>query len=305
MWVGQIKPVHEQGASSKMFKTAAGEAEFMACYDASLAEWPVAYASLRVPTRYGATHVIACGPEDGPTLVLLHAAGTSSTVWLRNVAAVSHTYRTFLVDIVDEPSKSEWSGPLRSRSDSAEWLSDVLDGLKIDCTHLGGMSRGAWLSLNYALAAPNRVKSLMLLAPGGSFTKFRLSFFVHFLFPMFFPTRARLHRTIQWLSATGQVVDERLVDQMFLAVKHFQFPKGGIYPTVFSDAELRRLRLPTLLLVGDHEVLYDPTSALDRAVRLIPGIRAELIADAGHLLIMEQPEIVNGRMVEFLESTGL
>lgn len=288
---------------SMMFKSLAGEAEFMACYDAALAQWPVPFTTVRVPSRFGATHVIVCGPEDAPPLVLLHASGSTSAVWLRNVGAVSQTYRTYLVDIVGEPNKSEWSDPLRSRSDCAEWLSEVLDGLNIDRTHLGGMSRGGWLITNFALANPNRVKSLMLFAPGGCFAKFRLSFFVHFLFPMLFPTRPRLRRTVRWLSATGQV-DEWLAELMFLAVKHFRFPKRGIYPTVFSDDELRGLRVPTMLLLGEHEVLYDSTAALNRAVKLVPGIRAELIANAGHLLIVEQPEIVNRRMVQFLESTG-
>lgn len=285
-----------------VFKTAAGEAEFMASYDAVLAQWPVPYTVLRVPTRFGTTHVIASGPEDGSPLVLLHAAGTSSTVWLRNVAAMSQNYRTFLVDTIDEPGKSEWAVPLRSRSDCAEWLSAVLDGLEIDRTHLGGISRGGWLSMNFALAAPNRLKSLTMLAPMG-FAKPRLTFFVHFLFPMLFPTRARLYRTVQWLSASGQVVDERLADHMFLAIKHFRFPKGGVFPTVFAEDELMRLRLPTLLLIGEREVLYDPNLALGRAVRFIPGIRAELIPEAGHLLIMEQAGTVNQRVVEFLTST--
>jgi pimeloyl-ACP methyl ester carboxylesterase len=284
-----------------MFKTAVGEAEFMACYDAALAKWPVPFTILRVPSRFGTTHVIASGPEDGPPLVLLHAAGTGSPVWIHNVAAVSQTYRTFLVDIVGDANKSEWSSPFRSRSDCAAWLSDVLDGLKLDRTHLGGMSFGAWQSLNFALTAPHRVKSLTLLAPAASFVKFRVSFFVYFFFHMLFPTRAGLRSVLKWLSAKGQVVDERLADQMFLGVKHFRFPKGGTFPSVFSDDELRQLRLPTLLLIGDHEVLYDPALALNRAVKLIPGICAELIADAGHLLIMEQPEIVNRRIVDFLE----
>lgn len=289
--------------SSMMFKTPAGEAEFMVAYNASLAQWPVPYSVLHVPSRFGATHVIASGPEDRPPLVLLHAAGTSSTVWIRNIAALSQTYRTYLVDIVGDANKSQWSSPFRTRSDCAQWLTDVFDGLKIQHAHLGGLSYGGWLTLNFALAAPNLLKSVILLAPAASLARFSLSFFVHFLGPMLFPSRARIQRTCQWLSAPGQVADERLADQMFLAVKHFRFPKGGIYPTVFSDDELRMLHLPTLLLIGNHEVIYDPNQALNRAVRLIPGIRAELIPDAGHLLIMEQAETVNRRVVEFLEST--
>ena len=71
---------------------------------------------------------------------------------------------------------------------------------------------------------------------------------------MLFPTKAAVSSTFRWLSATRQVLDERLAEQMFLAVKHFRFPKGGTYPTVFSDDELRQINLPTLLLIGDHEV---------------------------------------------------
>jgi len=225
--------------------------------------------------------------------------------WGSNDPALSQTYRTYLVDIVGDANKSQWTGPLRSRPDCAEWLSDVFDGLEIDQAHLGGISYGGGQALNFTLAAPKRVKSLMLLSPAASFAKFRLSFFVHFLGPMLFPSRGRVDGVLRWLSAKGQVVDERLAEQMFQAGKHFRFPKGGIYPTVFSDDELMSLSLPTMLLIGEREVIYDPRAALERAVKLIPGIRAELIPNAGHLLNMEQADLINQRMMEFLESTKL
>ncbi|MDF2627537.1 MAG: carboxylesterase [Symbiobacteriaceae bacterium] len=283
-----------------MFKTPAGEAAFMACYDAALTAWPVAYQALHLPTRFGTTHVIAGGPADGPALVLLHASGTSSAVWIRNVAALSQTYRTFLVDIVGEPNKSVWSAPFRSRSDCAAWLADVMGGLGLKRAHLGGISYGGWQALNFALAAPEQVESLVLLAPAASFAKFRMAFFLHFLGPMLLPSKDRVRGTFRWLSANGQVVDERLAEQMYLAVRHFRFAKGGVFPTVYTDDELRRLRPPTLLLIGDHEVIYDPSRALDRARRLITGIEADLVQSAGHLLNMEQPDVVNGRMLAFL-----
>jgi len=285
-----------------MFKTPAGEAAFMATYDAALSQWPVPYAVTIVPTRFGSTHVIVCGPEDGPPLVLLHAMGTSSTIWIRNIAALSQTYRTFLVDTAGDANKSVWSAPITNGADGAQWLSEVLDGLKIESTHLGGYSYGGWLAINFALAFPHRLKSLLLLAPAASFARLSFGFFANFLAPMLFPTRARVHKTFRWLSATGQMVDERLADQMFLAVRHFRFPKGGTYPQLFSDDQLARLRPPVLLLVGDHEVIYSPRRVVDRALRLIPGIQAELIPNASHLLALEQPEIVNRRILEFLGS---
>jgi pimeloyl-ACP methyl ester carboxylesterase len=46
-------------------------------------------------------------------------------------------------------------------------------------------------------------------------------------------------------------------------------------PTVFSDDELRVMRVPTLLLIGDHEVISDPATALARAHRLMPHFEGE------------------------------
>jgi len=284
------------------FRSPAGEAAFMAVYNAALSEWPVPYTELEVPTRFGATHVIVCGPEAAPPLVLIHAAGTGSIVWHRNIAALSQRYRTFLIDIVDEANKSRWAASMTSRSDSADWIGQVLDGLKLEQVHLGGLSRGGWLALNFALALPNRVKSLTLLAPAASLAKFRLAFFINFLGPMLFPSRSRVYRTIRWLSVQGEAVDKHLPELMFLAVKHFQYPKGGIFPSLYPDDELRRMAPPCLLLIGDQERIYDPKQAMVRAKRLIPNLQAEWIPGAGHLALMEKSGLVNEHMLKFLGS---
>lgn len=285
-----------------MFKTREGEAAFMAVYDAALAQWPVPYQSQYVKTRFGTTHVLVSGPADAPPLVLLHAQGTSSTIWIRNAAALSQRYRLFLVDTNGDANKSEWSAPLSTKADRTQWLSEVFDGLGITRAHLGGLSYGGWLSLGFALEAPERLNSLVLLAPAASFVPLRLAFFMNFLLPMLLPTRSSVRHTCRWMSANGQLFDEQIAEQMFLAVRHFRWPKGGSYPTVFTDDELRPLCLPTLLLVGDQEVIYDPRRVVDRARRLLPGIQAEIVPGASHVLNMEQAEAVNRRILEFLGS---
>ena len=59
---------------------------------------------------------------------------------------------------------------------------------------------------------------------------------------------------------------------MYLGLKHFRMPleTARIMPAVVSDDELRALRVPTLLLIGDHEVISDPARHLERARRLYP-----------------------------------
>jgi pimeloyl-ACP methyl ester carboxylesterase len=74
----------------------------------------------------------------------------------------------------------------------------------------------------------------------------------------------------------------------------------GAAAVPFSDDELRSLRVPSLLLIGEEEVLYDPVRALSRARQLIPGLVGELIPGASHDLVFRQPEIVDERLLAFL-----
>ena len=98
--------------------------------------------------------------------------------------------------------------------------------------------------------------------------------------------------------------DERYVAQVALGAQHFRYQKPPIFPTVFPDADLRRIAVPTLLLVGALEVLYTPGRALERARLVIPDLEADVVTDAGHFVSMEQPEIVDRRVLEFLGAAG-
>jgi pimeloyl-ACP methyl ester carboxylesterase len=68
---------------------------------------------------------------------------------------------------------------------------------------------------------------------------------------------------------------------------------------VLDDHELAAVKAPTLLLIGEHEQLYAP-STLALAQRRMPGLTGAVIADAHHLAALAQPEDVNRRILEFL-----
>jgi hypothetical protein len=52
------------------------------------------------------------------------------------------------------------------------------------------------------------------------------------------------------------------------------------------------------MLTGDHDRLNRP-KVIELAKRVIPQIEAEIIPNAGHMLSMEQPEFVDGRILRF------
>jgi hypothetical protein len=101
------------------FRTAAGEAQYMAAYDATLALWATPYQSLHVPTQWGYTHVVACGPTGAPPLVLLHGMSLSATMWFPNAPVWGREHRLYAVDTLGSAGKSVAARPLRNRADCA------------------------------------------------------------------------------------------------------------------------------------------------------------------------------------------
>jgi pimeloyl-ACP methyl ester carboxylesterase len=85
-------------------------------------------------------------------------------------------------------------------------------------------------------------------------------------------------------------------------MKHFRIPRETlrVMPTLFSDHQLQAMRVPTLLLMGDHEVICDPATALARARRLFPDIQGELVPRSSHDMCLSQHRIVDARVLDFL-----
>ena len=66
----------------------------------------------------------------------------------------------------------------------------------------------------------------------------------------------------------------------------------------FTPAQLRSIRARTLICAGEHDVIRpDHTRALARA---IPKASLWIVPKASHSVMMEQPDLVNARVLEFL-----
>jgi len=239
------------GAQS-IYKSPAGERAVMTLYDSMLARWPVPYKALNIPTRHGDTFVIASGKESAPPLVLLHGAGSNSAVWTGDVAEYGRHYRVCAVDLIGEPGKSAPNRPAWDGLAYAEWLEDVLDALKVEKAALMGLSQGGWTALKFAVHKPERVEKLVLLAPGGV-TPDKLSFVIRAI-PLSLLGRWGIKR-INRMVLGSQPASEEVDQATTLIMTHFK-TRVGVLP-IFSDAELQRLTMPVLLLMGARDALRD------------------------------------------------
>jgi pimeloyl-ACP methyl ester carboxylesterase len=66
-----------------------------------------------------------------------------------------------------------------------------------------------------------------------------------------------------------------------------------------STALLPAIRVPTLVLVGEHDVISPPAEMRTLAAA-IPSARFAVITNAGHMAPLEQPQEVNRLIREFL-----
>lgn len=285
---------------SSPFKTPQGKANYMATYDAVLAMWPVQPEPLDIPIRFGITHANACGPKDAPSLILLHALSFTSTMWYPNITCLSERFRVYALDTINDIGKSRPTRSLQNRRECAEWLSDVLAELGIEQASFAGVSFGGWLAVNFALNAPDQVKQIVAISPAATFAPIKLHVFLQML-SAFFRT-GDSGSIVEQFFIKGFHVDKRLANQFATAMRSgWKAPGWPVMPSVFSDAELRQIKIPMLLLLGENETIYDPKKVLLRSTRLMSSIEATIIPGAKHLLNIEQPELVNSLIMEFLK----
>ncbi len=114
---------------------------------------------------------------------------------------------------------------------------------------------------------------------------------------------------VAWLTSTLDSEDDAVrpvLDLMYLGVKRFRMPYETmrVLASPFSDAELRALPMPALLLMGDREVICDRVAALARARHLIPRFEGGIVPGCRHDLCYSQNRLVDARVSEFLGARG-
>lgn len=277
----------------------------MAAYEACMKRWPVPFETRDVFTRFGSTHIIVSGPKNAPPLVLLPGMASSSTSWLPNIAALARSHRTYALDTIADVGKSKATDPPKDRSESARWLVRVFDELDIGKTDVVGASYGGFLTANLALKAPDRVKRIVLIAPAMTFATVNIGFYLRAVANLLLPFEMVRKYFMKWMMAEGNYekveadYPEHLA-QMNTAMQVAGRP-GVADPKVLTDAELKQLGMPVLLLIGEHEVIADVEPAVERARALVKDIQVEVVSGAGHSVAMEQPETVNSLVLTFLE----
>ncbi|MCC9308947.1 alpha/beta fold hydrolase [Kitasatospora sp. RB6PN24] len=287
-------------ASVGHFVSEEARTEFLAAYDRAMELWPGPRRALDVETAYGTVHVHHYGPATGEPVVLLHGHAGHASNWYRQIAALGECHPVYAIDTLDDPGRSVQRAVAAGSEENAAWLGEVFAGLGLDRIHLVGLSYGGWLALNQAVHAPERLASIAPLDPGG-IEGVPARFYVHMvggLLGMLAPRRFRpaLGRL---LANPALSSPPEMIAPLMLAMRTYR-PTGRPAARPFTDEELGSVRVPALVLLGRRSALLRPRQALARITALIPDVQAEIVEGAGHGLNLEQPELVNERLLRFI-----
>jgi pimeloyl-ACP methyl ester carboxylesterase len=286
---------------SLSFKSVEGEKEFLDAYNKTLSLWDIAYDSIYIETTYGKTHIITAGAKDGKPILLIHGFGFGAPMWYPNVANLSKDYKIYAIDVIGEFNKSVIMKSFNEKKDYAEWLSEILDYLKIEKATFIGHSNGGWHAINFAIHCPDRTEQLILLAPAASFIRFSIQFPIRLVMVNIIKTRSIIVNFFgKWFVAKGNSIHDSMFEQFYHGIIHFKWKYKILIPSVFPKEELEKINVPILLLVGDKEVIYNYKKLLKRATEIFPHIKTSIIPNAGHVLSIEKADIVNSKILEFL-----
>jgi pimeloyl-ACP methyl ester carboxylesterase len=290
--------------NKSVFKNEMAKNAYIAAYDRTLESWPVPYESKFVSTSYGKTHVLVSGPEDGEPIVLMHGKGDSATSWIANVAALSSKHRVYAYDILGDVGKSTVEKPISNRSEFADWLTQVLDRLAIQKTYMVGLSMGSYLTINYALEKPERLKKIVLLAPAATFSSLTTSLNLMGMISTMFGFEFLIKRFNRSVIGSENLLESDVGKQVILGMKSWRLPmeRPYILPEMLPDEDLINLEVPTLLVVGELDNVNrdSPAVVIERAENLIPNIQTIVVPSAGHTLNMSEPEVINSAILDFL-----
>ncbi len=249
---------------------------------------------------------------EGAAVVFLHGVGGRRTDWAEQQRHFSQHYRTLAWDARGYGDSDDYAGAA-SIELFADDLARVLDTLGIIRAHLVGLSMGGYIAQAVASRHPDRIVSLTLADTSISLQHTlgahgAAQFLAARREPLEHGTSLGvLARTIApnlLAPGAGEDLIAR-VEMTFATLRGESYLKAlGAVVGFRNRLDLLSVRVPTLVIVGEHDTLLPPTAS--RALAdAIPGARYVELRGAGHLSNLEQPVAFNAALEDFLASCRL
>ena len=233
--------------------------------------------------------------QPRPPLVLLHGAGGSHLHWPPQLRRLTNTD----VYAPDLPGHGRSTGEsCTTIADYVAWLRAFSDALHLPAFVLAGHSMGGAIALDFALTDSAQLWGLGLV---GASARLRVApTILNGIQRDFAATTTQL---IEWMYApTATAQRKRLALQQLRTVNPAVLAGDFSACDAFDvNARIAEIALPTLLVCGQQDKMT-PAKYSERLHEQIRNSELHLLENAGHMVMLEQPQAVTQLFAQFLHT---
>lgn len=238
---------------------------------------------------HGGQHIRADGASiyyqtfgDGPPVLVLHGGLGYIEDMTFQIKALAKSHFVIAVDSRGHGRSTGAKGPL-SYSLMSDDMVKVLDALEINRVDVVGWSDGGIIGLDLAMRHPERVRRLVAIS--ANYNPDGLGYT---------PTVEKVPRIAlrYWLLAPDPAQWPDLYRKVFTMWR--------TQPQYTLD-DLGQIKAPTLVMAGEYDLIKREHT--DQLAKAIPGSHESIIPGATHSVPIEKPDIVNSKILNFLDES--
>ncbi len=261
-------------------------------------------------TKVNATELAYKSAGKGTPVVLIHGHPFDYTMWDPQIAAFSKSYQVIIPDLRGYGKSVLKDATATTFEDYATDVLNLVDQLKIDSFHLGGLSMGGQIIMEMFRQAPDRIKSLIFAdtfagldtpeakqARNVAATKLEnegmAGYADEVISKMITPAHVKSQPGV-----AAHVLKMMKSTSPLAAATAMRARSERID---YLNIVLPEIDIPTLVIVG-REDEFTPVAKAEELKKNLHNCKLVVIEDAGHMPNLEQPEIFNKVALDFLNS---
>lgn len=246
------------------------------------------------------------GKSSGVPIILIHGFPFSHEMWQPQIEALKNDYRVAAYDVRGH-GRSEIGDGQYTIELFVDDLIGLLDHLRLPKAVLCGLSMGGYVALRAVERNPERIAALVLCdtrsEADGNEAKLKRAAALKTVKTG--GTKAYVKGSLPGLFAPRSIAEKHPAVATIRRLMEANTPLGiggtllALACRMDTTASLPKIKVPTLLLVGEQDALTPPP-AMQPLRTAIPGAEFHAIPDAGHASNLENPAEFNRHLLAFL-----
>jgi 3-oxoadipate enol-lactonase len=244
-------------------------------------------------------------PSGFPLVLLLHGLGANASSWTLQFDPLIAAWMRPVAPDAPGFGASRYDGRGWSFKRVAALLAGLLDELHSGPVYLVGLSMGGVIAQRFVLDYPQRVQKLVLVSTFSALRPSNFSQLVYFLRRVAVtftlgPKQQAEAVARRVFPAPGQEALREMAAAQFASADPRAYRAAMRSLGLFdSHKRLKEIKVPTLVITGANDTTVSP----DRQQILAKGIcgaRQVIIRNAGHAVAIDQAEMFNRELLDFL-----